>query len=477
MTDAADRSFQSRTPEPAIKSKKHKREDEERGYDERKDEEREVKESSIYKQTAKPITDDDHKRTKVGHNRSNSMAVLPSKEVLASVSSQAHKYIAQLTTPAPAIEAVWCSSGAYAAIATSSYGVYVYSLARSPVTDKPIPRSVHIEMASQLPDEDEISSLAMEDQLWMNAPVGSAVFVAVGTYTGKLSVYEVSISAQSKGSTLQSTMTGFHTAPILSIEFTTISDKPFVVTIDCLHRAAIWNVLTGVLAGSFKPSDISDDEQSGVSISDIKVIKSRKAAAATGKSGEIDVYDLHKIEKDMQPSYRLKGHRKAVNVLEYFPVSESPNPNDTLISGSEDHTIKLWSLSLKTCRATLTGHSRGIITLKTANVNNRRILVSGDVAGRLRIWDIDSGETIRKIDYAVPVFSFDISLAVKKHPRLLTGSKDGILNEWDLIGKDSDGPIESTVEEDIGGIVGIVTGPGGDRVVVTGRGRSFAVYY
>jgi WD40 repeat protein len=71
----------------------------------------------------------------------------------------------------------------------------------------------------------------------------------------------------------------------------------------------------------------------------------------------------------------------------------------TLISGSNDSTIKFWDLSTGRCIKTLTGHKDGVSYLIAIN---KELLVSIDYDNSLKIWNLKTGictKTIKLADY------------------------------------------------------------------------------
>ncbi|KAK9434081.1 WD40-repeat-containing domain protein [Lipomyces doorenjongii] len=440
------------------------------------------------------------KRVKTSHNRAASVTpadIYQSPEPTAKstrVESKSEKVksrnqVILLPEVKSATDCTWSSDGNHLAISTSASEVFVYTFSAATFSPRS-PRKV------KLASSQEISSISVTSSL-----------LAIGTYSGTIQLWYIS----EKLPAVKATLSGFHSAPVLSAEFTTIDGKLALVTIDCLRKAGVWDIsATGTFWFSLVPSSAVDQLQDGDesikdAISDVKILSDRKSVATTtGKNGTLDIYDLASAPKNekLHCTYTLNGHTKVVNVLYYSPASEA-SP-EIFISGSEDNSIRVWNLGSRSAKYVLEGHNTGVMALKVcgfdvAGKRNRiRLLASGDFAGRLRLWDLDTGAMIAKVEYSYPVFAFGFVGAVsdkevnsngngssssqQQRVTLLTGSKDGIVNMWDVDEVGAGHRISSrSLEEGLGGITGVAvceSNTYGDSIaIVAGRTKSCLVQY
>ncbi len=77
---------------------------------------------------------------------------------------------------------------------------------------------------------------------------------------------------------------------------------------------------------------------------------------------------------------------------------ECTSTGNTLISGSADRTVKIWSLTKKyssACLKTLTGHLDFIWTI--CLLQDNITLFSGGLDKSIKMWDITTGNLIRNL--------------------------------------------------------------------------------
>ncbi|GAM22704.1 hypothetical protein SAMD00019534_058790 [Acytostelium subglobosum LB1] len=128
----------------------------------------------------------------------------------------------------------------------------------------------------------------------------------------------------------------------------------------------------------------------------------------------------------------LRGHKEIVWSLLFEPET------NTLISGSEDMTVKVWDCSRmgdthmfyddledskKRCIRTLSGHKNGTICLGSTPTR----LVSGSADGSIKIWDRFDGACIETIQTHSSVWCLQIV-----NGNLICGCVDGTMRVFDL---------------------------------------------
>ncbi|XP_024979157.1 coatomer subunit beta'-1-like [Cynara cardunculus var. scolymus] len=80
------------------------------------------------------------------------------------------------------------------------------------------------------------------------------------------------------------------------------------------------------------------------------------------------------------PNFTLDAHLKGVNCVDYFTGGDKPY----LITGSDDHTAKVWDYQTKTCVQTLEGHTHNVSAV--CFHPELPIIITGSEDGTVRIW-------------------------------------------------------------------------------------------
>ena len=91
------------------------------------------------------------------------------------------------------------------------------------------------------------------------------------------------------------------------------------------------------------------------------------------------------VVEQINPAAENREHQNSVDSL-----SANPQNRSTYVSGSHDHTIKLWDANTHRCVKTMQGHTDGVWSLNYMMDGKR--LISGSVDGTARLWDTQSGQ-------------------------------------------------------------------------------------
>jgi len=168
----------------------------------------------------------------------------------------------------------------------------------------------------------------------------------------------------------------------------------------------IWDTHTGILI-----KHITNVE------SDVLLCLSDGSLASAYKTITILDIETGEIKK------KFSGHTDFITSLVQLP-------DDSLISGSEDKTIRRWDINDKGIKIKefnkLNGHSSGISSLVRLLDGS---LASGSLDNSIKIWDIERGEIIKTLTgHKSPV----LSLVVLNDGSLASGSDDKTIRIWNI---------------------------------------------
>lgn len=128
------------------------------------------------------------------------------------------------------------------------------------------------------------------------------------------------------------------------------------------------------------------------------------------------------IAEDVKPLAAFTGHQGNVNSFVISPGGQ------TLVSGSSDNTIKIWSLQTGELLRTLEGHTSFVNSVTVSP--DGQTLISGGADRTVRLWQMQTGELLRTLEGHT---SF-VNVVVVSHngQTLFSGSADGEVIVWDL---------------------------------------------
>jgi len=117
-------------------------------------------------------------------------------------------------------------------------------------------------------------------------------------------------------------------------------------------------------------------------------------------------------------------------------------PDGRVVSVSDGGALRVWDVESGQTLQTLEGHSAGVNAV--AVLDSRRV-VSGSSDGTLRVWNVESGQTLQTLEgHSGQV----LAVAVLDSRRVVSGSFDGTLRAWDV----ESGQTLQTLEGHSGGV-------------------------
>lgn len=153
----------------------------------------------------------------------------------------------------------------------------------------------------------------------------------------------------------------------------------------------------------------------------------------------------------------LVGHEDSVNAIAVVDGAR-------VVSGSDDGKLRLWDVESGATLRILVGHEE---VKAVAMIGSDRV-VSASVDGALRVWDLKSGETLFTIEAHAE--SVD-TVTVVESARAISASEDGTLRVWDL----ETGRILHALEHECDSVRGVAVAEGG-RVISALTGGTLRVW-
>uniref|UniRef100_A0A915E3J0 F-box domain-containing protein n=1 Tax=Ditylenchus dipsaci TaxID=166011 RepID=A0A915E3J0_9BILA len=99
---------------------------------------------------------------------------------------------------------------------------------------------------------------------------------------------------------------------------------------------------------------------------------------------------------------------------------------DTLVTGSDDTTIRVWSSATAQCLYVLVGHQGGVWSLQLSE--DGKTLISGSTDRTVRVWNLKQGLLIHTLHGHTSTVR---CMSLKKHI-LVSGSRDSTIKVWNI---------------------------------------------
>ncbi|KAJ3082307.1 hypothetical protein HDU99_003071, partial [Rhizoclosmatium hyalinum] len=160
-------------------------------------------------------------------------------------------------------------------------------------------------------------------------------------------------------------------------------------------------------------------------------------------------------EKEWGP-FMLVGHSGDVNSAAYSPDSKS------VVSGSGDMTVKLWSVETGECVKTFEGHSGSVRSV--AFSPDSKTVVSGSHDNTVKLWSVETGELRKTL---VGHFSWVTAVAYSPDGKtVVSGSNDNTVKLWDV----ETGKCLKTFEGHFSVVLSVAFSPDG-KIIASGSGH------
>ncbi|KAI0060847.1 WD40 repeat-like protein [Artomyces pyxidatus] len=238
-----------------------------------------------------------------------------------------------------------------------------------------------------------------------------------------------------------------HTRAVRALQF----DEVKLVTGSMDHTLRVWNWRTGQCIRTL------EGHTEGV----ICLNFDSNVLASGSVDATVKVWNFRTGE-----CFTLRGHRDWVNAVQLWDTGAPAatavadpltiDPGKMLFSASDDGSIRLWDLALRTCVRQFTGHMGQVQSMKLmfldpthaaeeellpphhpgfaaiqeqqeeARRPQRPILVSGSLDNTIKLWDVDSGKTLRTLFGHIE----GVWAVASDNMRLVSGSHDRTIKVW-----------------------------------------------
>lgn len=127
---------------------------------------------------------------------------------------------------------------------------------------------------------------------------------------------------------------------------------------------------------------------------------------------------------DIETKYIYLFHQ---NDKEILSLAFSPDKN-YVISGGQDHTVKIWDIKTFTCSKRIFGHHQSVLTVSVSPDNE--MIISGSADHTIKIWELKTGNFINSIN----AHNGAVRVLTVSHDNnyIISGGDDFCIKIWDI---------------------------------------------
>jgi WD40 repeat protein len=197
-------------------------------------------------------------------------------------------------------------------------------------------------------------------------------------------------------------------------------DGKLLATSDVGGQIRIWQVADGQQVLTFQGHS---DWISSIAFSpDGQLLAVSGSSEATVKLWEVNTGQCVRI---------LQGHKYWISSVAFSPdsaaVATLGASGQTLASGSDDHTLRLWDANTGQCLHVLQGHTNHVRSV--AFSPDGQLLASGSNDSTVRLWEVNTGQCVRILPSEI---NHVRSVAFSPNGQLLASSGDTTVKLWEV---------------------------------------------
>ncbi|CAG8756555.1 10497_t:CDS:10, partial [Cetraspora pellucida] len=168
---------------------------------------------------------------------------------------------------------------------------------------------------------------------------------------------------------------------------------------------------------NFRPKVLYTNKAHDKDINSIAVAPNDKIFATGSQDKSVKIWSVN----DGKLLGTCSGHKRGVWSVQFSPVDQ------TIVTSSGDKTIKIWSTTNFSCLKTFEGHTNTV--LKASFLTYGTQLISCGSDGLLKLWTIKSNECITTLDnHTEKIWA----LTVRKDENVVaSGGADSLINLWE----------------------------------------------
>lgn len=283
---------------------------------------------------------------------------------------------------------------------------------------------IYIEYVERFPAPEPQDCLLHDD--WVSAVKTRGNWILTGCYDNSVNIWNT------QGQHIL-TIPG-HSNPVKDVAWVSLDDKAGVfVTCSQDQTAMIWK--WSFEANSVECVSVCKGHERGIDSVDVSPNGQRFATGSWDTMLKVWSTDFADIEPTTEakrtksssatktPKMTLQGHRECVSGVQWID-------DDTILTGSWDHTMKIWDLNLEGIKTEITGN-KSFFDVSYSRLNNLIITASADK--NLRIYDprLKGANVIRNTYFGHTKWIQTVTWSQEDEFLFVSGSYDNQVKLWD----------------------------------------------
>eukprot|EP00977_Amphora_coffeiformis_P019833 scaffold7485_cov176-Amphora_coffeaeformis.AAC.20 len=288
---------------------------------------------------------------------------------------------------------------------------------------------------------------------WISGLSFSGNYLTVASYDGSLRLYEAG-----KGGSLQSStvIQNAHQGPIKCLRSFSMGNSVWTVSGSMDHSMALYSWPTGRchdraqhkvavasvderIADGSNAIIASGDWEGGLFLWDVNESDEQadKASKKKRKTGGESVDEDEKLTYSLSAKVSIHAHQTKLSGIAWGNHAKKHGFGDFhLVTGSWDHSIKVWDMENQDCLLTLNGNK--VVTCMDSSYYTAGIVATGHPDCTIRLWDVRTDQSTSSL-VSDSVFRpshrawiSQVHWSVDKPYQVISSSHDGTVKLWDI---------------------------------------------
>ena len=258
-----------------------------------------------------------------------------------------------------------------------------------------------------------------------------------------------------------------HTSWVWAVAFSPDGQTLASGSDDCTIR--LWDVQSGICRKTLqRHSDASGSQDTSVRwVTSLSFSPNGQTLASGGEDASVRLWSV----QDGTCFKLLQGHSSCVWAVAYAPSAGFANNPDgqILASGSADFSVRLWDVQSGTCLKTFQGQDTSGVRSVSFSPDGS-MLASGSHDALVRLWDVRSGICLKTLHGHM---SWILSVAFSPDGHTLaSGSNDRTVRLWDV----QDGTCLATLHDHTSGVFSVAFSPNGCILASSGDDQTIRLW-